>query len=71
MIEIAQGPYGGFNIYSIWRVHGMKSVGDKVPLVFRFFWLVTRDNITYISPRENAFWMSISKFVAIVAPCDL
>jgi hypothetical protein len=35
----------------------MKSVGDKVPLIFRFFQLVTRDNITYVSPRENAFWV--------------
>jgi hypothetical protein len=49
----------------------MKSVGDKVPLIFKKIRLVTRDNITYVSPRENAFWMSISTFIAIVAPCDL
>jgi hypothetical protein len=49
----------------------MKSVGDKVPLIFRFLWFVTRDNITYVSPGENAFRMSMSTIVAIVAPYDL
>jgi hypothetical protein len=49
----------------------MKSVGNRVPLIFKFLRLVTRDNITYISPGENAFRMSMSTFIAIVAPCDL
>ena len=55
-----------FNLENAWSEVGR----SRIPLILRFFWLVTQDNITYISARENAFWMLISTFDAIVAPCN-
>jgi hypothetical protein len=49
----------------------MKLVGDRIPLIFKFLRLVTWDSITYVGPKENAFQMSMSMFVAIVVPYDL
>jgi hypothetical protein len=55
MAETVGGACGALYHHSIWGVQGMKLVGDRIPLIFRFLRFVTQDNITYVSPGEMYF----------------
>jgi hypothetical protein len=40
MAEMAGGACGVLYHHSIWGLHGMKLVGDRIPLIFKFLWFV-------------------------------
>jgi hypothetical protein len=55
MNKMALEVWRGLILHSTKEVQGEKSVGNKVPPILRFFQFVIWDNITNISPEENAF----------------